>query len=234
MNPQSTLPSTVEILAILPEISLVILLGAVLAYDRLLKPAERRRIGLVAAWGSFFVLLLTVGVWLLAGEPDVTRQLGEDLLWGGMIRHDPVTLVFRIMFFVAILIVSLISLDVERLQRGEYYALLAATVGFSLMAASADMIMLFLALETASISLYILAGFITDSRRSTEAGMKYFVYGAFASAVMLYGLSLIYGITTQSNIYVVAALVQQSGALPADINGIFLLASVLVIAGFGF
>lgn len=235
MSPQSMLPSLPEVLAILPEILLVILLVAVLTYDRLLKPVERRRIGLLAAWGSIVVLLVTVGLWVFFDEPNPSRGLAESLLWGGMIRTDLVTLVFRVMFLVAVAVVSLISLDVPALQRGEYYALLlSATVGFSFMASGSDMIMLFLAIETASISLYILAGFLTSDRRSTEAGIKYFVYGAFASAVMLYGLSLIYGITGQTNIYVIASLVLRSGALPAEITGLFLLATVMIIAGFGF
>jgi NADH-quinone oxidoreductase subunit N len=235
VNTQNLLPSLPEILAILPEISLVLLIGAVLTYDRIIKPAERRRVGLLAGWGSMGILLLTVGLWVFLGEPDPARELGESLLWGGMIRADLVGLVFRVMFLVTVTLVSLISLDVPRLQRGEYYALLlSATLGFSLMSVGADMIMLFLAIETASISLYVLAGFLTDSRRSTEAGIKYFVYGAFASAVMLYGLSLVYGVTGQTNIYVISSLVTQAGAIPAEVNGLFLLATVMIVAGFGF
>ena len=222
-------------LALVPELSLLLLIVAVLSYDRILQPAERRRAGLLAAWGSFVILLLTVGIWVFLGQPDVSLGWRESLLWGGMIRHDLITLVFRVMFLIAVTLVSLISLDVPALQRGEYFALLlTATMGFSLMAASADLIMLFLSLETASISLYILAGFLTDDRRSTEAGMKYFVYGAFASAVMLYGFSLIYGLTGQTNIYVLANAVMGAGALPVEINAIFLLSAALVIVGFGF
>ncbi|MDX1663287.1 MAG: proton-conducting transporter membrane subunit, partial [Candidatus Promineifilaceae bacterium] len=222
---------TAHVLALVPEITLLILIVAVLAYDRLVPPAERRRTGLLTAWGGTIALLLTLGVWLFFDQPD----LQGPLLWGGMIRHDLVTLVFRVIFLISLILISLISLDVAALQRGEYFALLlTATLGFSLMAASADMIMLFLALETASIPLYILAGFLTDDRRSTEAGMKYFVYGAFASAVMLYGFSLIYGITAQSNIYAVASLVLNAGELPAEVSAVFLLAATLVLVGFGF
>lgn len=235
MNPGSVLPSQPEILAILPEMSLVILIIAVLVYDRLLRPAERRRLGLLTAWGSFAVLLLTAGIWVFLGEPDAGRSLPESLLWGGMIRNDLVTLVFRVMFLITVAVVSLISLDVPELQRGEYFALLlTATIGFSFMAAGTDLIMLFLAIETASISLYILAGFLTRDNRSTEAGLKYFLYGSIASAVMLYGLSLIYGITAQTNIYVIASMVAGAGTIPAELNGLFLLATVMIVAGFGF
>lgn len=223
------------VLALAPEISLVILMLAVFLFDRLVKPAERRRVGLLTAWGAFAILLLTVGVWLIGGEPSTQTGLADSLMWGGMIRSDGVSLVFKLMFLVALTASSLISLDVPRLQRGEFFALLiAATLGFSLMAASADLIMLYVALETASISSYILAGYATEDRKSAEAGMKYFVYGAFATSVMLYGMSLIYGITTQTNLYVVGSMVINASSIPAEANAVLLLAAVLVVAGFGF
>lgn len=235
MSPESMLPSLTEILAVVPEISLAILILIVLTYDRLLKPAERRRVGLLTAWGGVITLLLTVGLWVFFQVPDASEGLADSLIWGGMVRNDLVTLVFRVIFMATLITVSLISLDVPALQRGEYFALLiSATIGFSFMAAGSDMIMLFLSIETASVSLYVLAGFLTNDRRSTEAGIKYFVYGAFASAVMLYGLSLIYGITGQTNIYVIASLVAGAGSIPANVTGLFLLATVMIVAGFGF
>jgi NADH-quinone oxidoreductase subunit N len=234
--------------------SLLILLAIVLFYDRLIKPEERRRIGLVTAWGAFVALLLTLGLWLGLDEPNNLTGIGESLVWGGMIRFDMVTLVFRVMFLVALMVTSLISLDVPRLQKGEYYALLiTGTIGFSLMAASADLIMVYVALETASISSYILAGFVTNENRSSEAGMKYFVYGAFATGVMLYGMSLLYGITGQTNLYEIGRLAMdlpspgeiqqmvQSGQVAAEgvglvqgINSVFLLSAVMIVVGFGF
>lgn len=217
-------------LALVPELSLLILMIAVITYDRLLRPAERRRVGLLTAWGGVVILLITVGL-VAFGQAELT----QTLLWGGMIRNDPVTLVFRVIALSALIATSLISLDVPSLQKGEYFMLLlSATLGFSLMGAASDLIMLYVALETASLSLYILAGFITTSNRSTEAGMKYLVYGAFASAVMLYGMSLIYGVTGQTNIYIIGEILNQSGPLPPELNGIFLLAAVMIVTGFGF
>jgi NADH-quinone oxidoreductase subunit N len=164
-----------------------------------------------------------------------------------MIRHDLITLVFRVIFLAALMTTSLISLDVKRLQQIEYYALLIlATMGFSLMAASADLIMLYIGLEMASISSYVLAGFLKNEERSPEAGMKYFVYGAFATGLMLYGMSLVYGLTGQTNLYVIGSMVVQvpsaadaagNAALLADvqnINAILLIAAAMIIVGFGF
>lgn len=248
MNSSPTISSW---LAIMPEISLLVLLVALLIYERGLLPAEKRKLGLFTAWGSFIILLATFGLWYFFNIPNMNDGLSQSLVWGGMLRQDMVTLVFRVMFLFALLLTSLVSLDVPHLQKGEYFALLiTATIGFSLMAASADLIMLYIALETASISSYVLAGFLTHDGRSAEAGMKYFIYGAFATALMLYGMSLLYGVTNgETNIYRIGDIFNQlpsvatlqangSTAVQVDllrsIQGLVLLASVMIIAGFGF
>jgi len=94
------------------------------------------------------------------------------------------------------------------------------------------LVMVFLALETTTIPLYILAAFRRDDARSAEAGMKYFLFGSFASAILLYGLSLLYGFTGQSNLYAIA---QYLGSPDFGINAAPILISIaLIIAGFGF
>ncbi|MCB8937946.1 MAG: NADH-quinone oxidoreductase subunit N [Ardenticatenaceae bacterium] len=236
-------------LALAPEIALAILLVVIQVYSRTLPSDQQRKVGLMNAWGAFVILLMTFGLWYFAGEPNeaLNLDLGATLIWGGMIRHDLITFVFRLIFLVALMTTSLISLDVKRLQKVEYYALLImATMGFSLMAASADLIMLYIGLEMASISSYILAGFAKTEDRSPEAGMKYFVYGAFATGLMLYGMSLIYGLTGQTNLYIIGDMVIRvptaasavgDAALVADIqnlNGILLIAAAMIIVGFGF
>ncbi|MBP9501373.1 MAG: NADH-quinone oxidoreductase subunit N [Candidatus Promineofilum sp.] len=230
MSPNITLS---WVLALAPEIGLLVILFTVLIYERLFKPANRRQLGMFTAWGAVAVLLLTVVLYWLFDQPNAALGLGESVIWGGMMRHDLVTLVFRLMFFSALALTALLSMDVPRLQKLEYYALLiTATIGFSLMAASADLIMIYVALETASISSYLLAGFYSGETRSSEAGMKYFIYGAFTTAVMLYGMSLIYGITGQTNIYVIGNLF--SGQQIAAVQPLLLLAAVMVTVGFAF
>ena len=127
---------------------------------------------------------------------------------------------------------ALLLMDHEKAgQRGEaYLLLLASLIGMNLMAVSADLIMLYLAIETASIPLYILAGFILTDDRSTEAGFKYLLFGTLASTVMLYGFSLIFGFTGTTNLYQIFELFT-----PAEISvplafGIF----ALVLVGLGF
>jgi NADH-quinone oxidoreductase subunit N len=221
-------PSPEAILAITPEICLVILAIVVLLYDRALKPSQRRNPALISAWGTLAVIIITLGIWFVLDQPGLLPVQ----YWGGMISQDLYTLVFRIIFLIALLVTCLISIDVDRLQRGEYFALLiTATIGFSLMAASTDLIMLYVAFETAGISLYVLAGFTKGVYRSSEAGIKYFVYGAFATAIMLYGMSLIYGLTVQTNIYEVARVIILG---LQELDAAILLASALVVVGFGF
>ncbi len=220
--------------ALTAEIGLVILLIVVLIYDRFLPPENRRRVGLLTAWGAFIILLTVLGLYFFFDLPSAETSLGDSSMWGGMIRFDLIAFVFEVMFLSALIVTSLVGIDVPRLQRSEFYALLiTATLGFILMGAASDLIMIYVALETASISSYVLAGFITDSKRSSEAGMKYFIYGAFATGVMLYGMSLLYGVTGQTNIYVIGEMLT-SGNLLADVNAVILLAAAMTIVGFGF
>ncbi len=106
------------------------------------------------------------------------------------------------------------------------------------MSAAADLIMVFIALETTSISLYILAGFLRNNARSSEAGMKYFLFGAFTSAIMLYGLSLLYGFTRQTNLYAIGDVLRAAFPAGAPINAAtalpILLSLVMIAVGFGF
>jgi NADH-quinone oxidoreductase subunit N len=216
-----------SILALAPEIALTILAAIILVYGRQPVGERRRQVGLVSAMGLTLIFFLTLGLWLFAGIPSPTTP---TLMWGGMFRNDDVTLVFRLMFIATAVVTSLIATDVRRLQHGEFFGLIMlATVGFNMMASAADVMQLYLALETASIAFYILAGFATNSRRSPEAGIKYFVYGAFASSVMLYGLSLLYGFTAQTNIAAIARIV-----IEQPTNPWIMLASVMVLVGFGF
>jgi NADH-quinone oxidoreductase subunit N len=116
-------------------------------------------------------------------------------------------------------------------RQGEFYALLlVATLGMNLMASSADLVMLYLAIETTSLPLYVMAGFLTRDPRSTEAGIKYFLFGAMTAAVMLYGFSLLFGFTGTTNLYAMATMVTAGSLSPVAL----LLALILVMVGFSF
>ncbi|MDR7417768.1 MAG: NADH-quinone oxidoreductase subunit N [Armatimonadota bacterium] len=117
-----------------------------------------------------------------------------------------------------------------RLERGEYYfLLLVSTVGAMLMAASRDLLMLFLALETLSVPLYVLAAFARASSRSQEAGIKYFLLGAFASGFFLYGVALLYGVTGTTRLPGLAAVLAEHASSLTAAAGVGLL-----VIGLGF
>lgn len=117
----------------------------------------------------------------------------------GMIRFDALTQFLNVVFLLGCGLAVMLSSDYTRRQgiaRGEYYCLmLLSTLGAMLMGASADLLMLFLGLETLSIPLYVLATFRRRNPASQEAGLKYFLLGAFSSALFLYGMVLLYGAT---------------------------------------
>jgi NADH-quinone oxidoreductase subunit N len=147
-------------------------------------------------------LLLVIVVALLVARP----QGDARLVFGGMLRQDWLSFAFNLLFMFGAAITALFAMDMKDLgKKGEFYVLmLVSTIGMSLMASAADVIMLYLAIETTSIPMYILVGFMTHDDKSTESGFKYLLFGAAASTIMLYGFSLLYGFTGQTNIYQIA------------------------------
>jgi NADH-quinone oxidoreductase subunit N len=183
------------ILAILPEILLLVLAGLVLLFDAIWAEEKRRNLGWLVAGGSVLILVLSLAFASPAGSNELT--------WGGMLRHDWVGFVFKLVFIFGVGITALFAMDVKGLgDRGEFYLLLlVSTIGMNLMATSADLIMLYLAIETTSIPMYILAGFFKKDDKSTEAGFKYLLFGAMASGIMLYGFSLLFGFSGVTGLY---------------------------------
>src|SRR4051812_15045989 len=122
----------------------------------------------------------------------------------GMVHIDGFALIFRAIFLIAAALAIAISiryLDIEREQHGEYYSLiLFATVGMMFLGAGYDLISLYIALELMALTFYVLVAFTKRERRSNEAGMKYFLLGAFSSGILLYGMSVVYGLTGSTNL----------------------------------
>jgi NADH-quinone oxidoreductase subunit N len=151
----------------------------------------------------------------------------------GLIAVDGFALFFKVLFLVAAAITVLISmryLEIEGASPGEYYFLiLCATLGMMIMAGGIDLITIFIGLETMAVAFYILAGFIKPNQRSNEAAVKYFLLGAFSLGILLYGMSLMYGLSGTTNLRVMATLFVGQERDPR-----LLLAVILVVAGVGF
>jgi NADH-quinone oxidoreductase subunit N len=122
----------------------------------------------------------------------------------GMVRLDGFALLFKGIFLIAAALAIAISmrfLDIEGEQHGEYYALvLFATVGMMFLGSGFDLIILYISLELMALTFYVLVAFTKREKRSNEAGMKYFLLGAFSSGILLYGMSLIYGLAGSTNL----------------------------------
>jgi len=209
--------------SILPEILILVIGVVLLCVEPFWKEDQRRNAGWLTAGGLFFAIIIS----LLFGQP------GEPTaVFGNMIRFDWLGFFFKILFMFAGAVTALLLMDHDKAgHRGEAYVmLLASLLGMNLMAVSADLIMLYLAIETASIPLYILAGFLLGDDRSTEAGFKYLLFGTLASTIMLYGFSLIFGFAGTTNVYKLSELL-----VSGDISVLLAFAVfALVIVGLGF
>ena len=207
--------------ALLPELVLGVGGMAVLGLDLLW-----RNVRAVAA-GALVVVLLTVIALIPAGSQPMVS-------WSGMLVVDDFAAFFKVVFLLGTLLVVLLSVPyVERheLHGGEFYALaLFATLGMALMASSPDLLVIYLGLELLSISSYVLAGMLKRDPRSLEASLKYFLMGAMTSALLLFGLSLLYGVTGTTDVPSLQARLAEAGAFrPVATAGIWFL-----LAGFAF
>src|SRR5205814_6140518 len=160
-----------------------------------------RKSKLIAYFSLVGIALAAVSLW-------VQFWSSHDLLpldgFYGMIRIDGFAIVFQSIFLVGAALAIAIStryLDIEGEQHGEYYALvLFATVGMLFLACGYDLISLYVSLELMALTFYVLVAFTKREKKSNEAAMKYFLLGAFASGILLYGMSLLYGIAGSTNV----------------------------------
>ena len=210
--------------AITPQLGLFTLGLLLFILDLAWKGEKRRQL----AWITSLGLVLTGAAMTLWGRPSADGAL----VFGGMIRWDWMGFTFGLIFlFGGAVTALLMKHDADAGKRGEFYLLMVvAILGMTLMACAADLVMLFLAVETTSIPLYILAGFLRKDRRSVEAGFKYLLYGAMTSALMLYGFSLLFGFTGTTQVYSMAGLLN-GGSVPA---AAIISVIVLILVGIGF
>ncbi|MBN1316206.1 MAG: NADH-quinone oxidoreductase subunit N [Anaerolineales bacterium] len=217
-----TAPQPADLLAIIPEIGLTVLAIVIMVYDLLWQKNQKRNLGFLTAGGLTIIAILLLVLGMPGDEPTSA--------FGGMVRHDMAAVIFQTIFLVAAAITAILSIDVEKLREGEYFAILCiTTLGMSLMASATDLIMIYVAMETTSISAYILVGYLQHDDQSTEAGIKYFLFGAFASTILLYGFSLLYGYSNTTNIYGIAEFLRSS-----TLDGPVTVSVVLITVGLGF
>lgn len=214
---------TADLVRILPEIVLSIFGILVMVLEPFVAAAQKKLLGWMALLGV-----------LAAATATVRTSFEPGLAFGGTIAADEFSIYFIYLFLLAAGLVILGSIDyLERnhAQHGEFYALvLLGTVGMCFMAASTDLIMIFLGLEISSISTYILAGFRRADRLSNEAALKYFLLGSFATAFFLYGIAFVYGLTGTTNLLGVSARLME----PSQWTAFARVALVLMFVGLAF
>ena len=212
-------PINIDLSPMIPELTLVGGLLLLLIVDLLAK----RNKGIIAAVGGSILLFVLMIITISAEE-----RVGSYLF--GTVIQDGITVFFRLLFCLAG-IISLGLMSYRFKDEGEPHLLiLSCILGMFLLAGANDIIMLFVAIEMVSIPAYVLAGYGRKDMKSAEASLKYVLYGAVSSGMMLYGFSLLYGISGATNLPEMAAkLGTVSGTSLPHVMGL-----VLVFAGIGY
>jgi NADH-quinone oxidoreductase subunit N len=212
-----------DIIAVLPEIILVVAACAALLVEPFLKPrVERDENGAVCGQAPpERTAVMAIALTGLAASVAVALFLSyhSRVAFAGMLTLDRWTVYFNVLFGLTGFVTVLMSggyLEAHGRHMGEFYALLLfAVVGLDLMAAARDFILFYVAFELMSISSYLLAAYFRYRKRSNEAALKYFLTGSFASAIMLYGISLAYGISGTTNFHGIGVAAGSSGSAAA-------------------
>jgi len=214
----------VDMMRILPEIILSVFAVIIMVLEPFVGAAHKKLLGWMALLG---VLAAGAAISRLSLYP----WPGMGPAFGGSVAADEFGFYFFYLFLLVAALVILGSMDYlqrDHAQHGEFYALvLMGTVGMCFMAASTDLIMIFLGLEISSIATYILAGYRRSDRLSNEASLKYFLLGSFATAFLLYGIAFVYGLTGTTNLLRASARLSEWTAFAQ-------VALVLVFVGLAF
>jgi NADH-quinone oxidoreductase subunit N len=222
---------------ILPELIVAGMAVVILLVDAVRPSRDQRLVAGLSLLGLAGAAAASVWIWVAIDDrlaEGATERAAAPTVLGGMVAGDKYAVFFRLVILGSAAVAVLLATHYLRRTgegRGEFYALvLFATSGMTLLAAAADLIVLFLALEILSLSLYVLAGFSWRRLSSQEASLKYFLLGAFSSAFFLYGIALAYGATGTTSIGGIA------DALAADTASLALalVAAGLLTIGFAF
>jgi NADH-quinone oxidoreductase subunit N len=207
------------------EIAVVALGLAVLLLDLWAPESLRPRLGYAAALGLGFILLFSF--------TPLASPTGTDSAFGGMFVQDGLALFFKRLVLIAAIVVLFLSVETaDRLRTGpaEYVALvLFATVGMMFAASANDFSVLFVSVELITVTFYVLVSFQRQLTASLEAGVKYLILGALASAFLVLGIALVFGLTGHLNFHDIGAFIRERPAEPLLLVGV-----LLVLLGLGF
>ncbi|MBK7629924.1 MAG: NADH-quinone oxidoreductase subunit N [Ignavibacteriales bacterium] len=215
--------------AILPEISLALTLVAIVVFDLIFIKSKKflpfiSLVGLIVTF-SFVVVQF--------GHPKSAFSVSESF---SLLSLDNFSSFFKILILITTAFIVLFSISSKEInscpnRHGEYYALiLGMVIGMFFMVSANDLILIYLSLELLSLSSYVLAGFVKTSVRNSEASLKYIIYGSASSGIMLFGISILYGITGSTNLHEISTILP---TLTTD-HLTFLISILMIFTGIGF
>lgn len=212
-----------DLLAILPELVVIGTACLILVLDPVLAASKKD----LLAWLTLAALAVCLGL-------TSSQVTGRQYAFSDMVVIDSYGGFWKLLLYIVTgltVLLSLAYLKAERLSIGEYYGfILLALAGMMVMVSGADLLTIYLGTELMSLSLYVMAGLKRTEARSLEASAKYFVLGAFSSGILLYGISLLFGLAGSTRLPVIAEAIATQGTG----NPILSLALVLLAVGFGF
>ncbi|MDR4480219.1 MAG: NADH-quinone oxidoreductase subunit N [Nitrospira sp.] len=212
-----------DLLAILPELIVIGTACLILALDPILAASKKD----LLAWLTLGALAICLGL-------TASHMTGRVSAFSDMVVIDSYAAFWKLLLYIVTgltVLLSLAYLKAERLSIGEYYGfILLSLAGMMVMVSGADLLTIYLGTELMSLSLYVMAGLKRTEAHSLEASAKYFVLGAFSSGVLLYGISLLFGLAGSTRLSVISEAIATQGT---D-NAILSLALVLLTVGFGF
>ena len=184
---------------------------------------------------SFKVVYWSLGGMFLTYIAIRLQDIEPTSLFMGTVAHDPFSQFFKILILIStaiIMLMSLVSDELKKYRMGEYFSIMTImTFGLFLMTSSIDILMVYLAIEIVSIMSFFLAGYLKRNSLSNEASLKYVIYGAFSSGIMLYGLSILFGLTGSTNFFEMQKAISLLGT---DSNLALVLSTVFILVGFGY
>jgi len=217
-----------SLISLSPQLLLLVWALLVLGLDLVIKKSKD---GLAYLALAGFVPPLVAAVYLLL-------QGTNQSLFSNMVRVDAFSLYFAIIACLAAGLVVLASMEYMKARtryRGEFYGLLLlAALAMTLMSSSTNLIMIYLSIEFMSLTSYVLVGYFRDDAKSSEGGLKYFLFGAVTSSLMLYGMSLMYGATGTTDLAEISSALTSMQATMPPWRWLFLPAILLMLTGFSF
>ncbi len=213
-----------DLMAVLPELTVLCMAMFILLADLFLKPKNKIVIYGLAQFTLFASAYFTVG----------THTPAVGYAFSGMFVDDTLSDVLKLMILLGTSVMFVYTrqyMQLRNMFRGEYYALvLFSVLGMMIMVSGQSMLTIYIGLELLSLCLYSLVALNRDNAKSSEAAMKYFVLGALASGMLLYGMSMIYGMTGSLNLTEITSVLQES----SPNNPVLILGLVFIVAGLAF